>query len=157
MLQNKFHAVQVKDGWIKLGYSEKGLKECGFPSKSDKRFVAIKNPKYIVKLSKDITKYFSGQKVDFKCSFDLEDFSVFEKAVWKATKLIPYGKKISYGELSKRLGKPKAARAVGNALGKNPVPIVIPCHRVIKSDGSLGGFSGGLGWKKRLLDMEQSQ
>ena len=78
----------------------------------------------------------------------------FQRMVWSALTTIPYGETVSYGELARRLGRPAATRAVGAANGRNPIPIVIPCHRVIGSDGSLTGFGGGLAIKRRLLDLE---
>ena len=80
--------------------------------------------------------------------------SVFEKKVWNATRSISYGKTLCYGGIAETCGNPGAGRAVGNALGKNPVIIIVPCHRVIKSDGSIGGFSAGPGLKKKLLELE---
>ena len=80
--------------------------------------------------------------------------SVFEKKVWNAARSIPYGKTLSHGGIAEICGNPGAGRAVGNALGKNPVIIIVPCHRVIKSDGSPGGFSAGPGLKKKLLSIE---
>ena len=80
--------------------------------------------------------------------------SVFEKKVWNAARNIPYGETLSYGDIAGICGNPNAGRAVGNALGKNPVIIIVPCHRVIKSDGSIGGFSAGQGLKKKLLSIE---
>jgi methylated-DNA-[protein]-cysteine S-methyltransferase len=79
---------------------------------------------------------------------------VFQRSVWRSLSEIPYGVTISYGELAARVGKPKASRAVGQANGKNPLPIVIPCHRVISGDGSLGGFGGGSQTKITLLAIE---
>ena len=90
-----------------------------------------------------------------KCTIDLSSYTDFEISVLKETRKIPYGKTKTYSDIAKAIGKPKAARAVGNALGKNRTPILIPCHRVIKSDGSLGGFSMGLEWKRRLLKLER--
>lgn len=80
--------------------------------------------------------------------------SVFEKKVWNTARKIPYGQTFGYGEIAGICGNPDAGRAVGNALGKNPVLIIVPCHRVIKSDGSIGGFSAGPGLKKKLLELE---
>jgi methylated-DNA-[protein]-cysteine S-methyltransferase len=81
--------------------------------------------------------------------------SDFQLGVWAQLRCIPYGATISYGELAQRVGDPSAARAVGAANGRNPLPIVVPCHRVIGADGSLTGFGGGLATKKFLLDHEQ--
>ena len=76
--------------------------------------------------------------------------------MWEATARIPYGQLRSYGWIANEIGRPRAARAVGNALGSNRLPIIIPCHRVVSYDGSLGGFSGGLHWKEELLELEES-
>ena len=89
--------------------------------------------------------------------FDFEKASSFDQKVWKALLKVPYGTVVSYKELARRIGKPKAARAVGGAVGRNPIPFLIPCHRVIASDGSLGGFSLGLDLKKKLLAHESGQ
>ncbi len=81
-------------------------------------------------------------------------YTQFQKAVWRATAGIPYGETRSYAWVAKRIGNPRAVRAVGQALGANPVPIIIPCHRVIGSSGKLCGFAGGLALKQRLLELE---
>ncbi len=89
--------------------------------------------------------------------FEKRERSRFDRRVWDATRRVPYGTLVSYGTLASRLGVPGAARAVGNALGRNPVPIVVPCHRVIHGDRSIGGFSSGLRWKRFLLELERGQ
>jgi len=99
--------------------------------------------------------YFSGAAVSFKeIPLDLVSGTPFQQAVWRAATAIPYGECVSYGELAQRIGKPGAARAVGSALGANPVCLVVPCHRVLAANGNLGGFSAGLHWKRRLLNLE---
>jgi len=100
--------------------------------------------------------YFSGQKVDFQDTLDYSGFTSFQRGVWEAARRIPYGQTRSYGWVAQLIGKPNAARAVGQALGKNPFPIIVPCHRVLARDGSLGGFSGGLETKKSLLALERA-
>ena len=93
-------------------------------------------------------------------TFDLRlapEGTPFQQSVWNELCGIPYGETISYGELAKRVGNPKASRAVGAANGQNPIPIIIPCHRVIGSDGKLTGFGGGLPIKEKLLALEQRQ
>ena len=85
---------------------------------------------------------------------DLEDNTPFQMKVWQALRAIPYGRVRSYGWVARKIGKPRAARAVGSACGANPVPLLVPCHRVVAGDGSLGGFSGGLLNKRRLLKLE---
>jgi methylated-DNA-[protein]-cysteine S-methyltransferase len=98
--------------------------------------------------------YFRGELTQF----DLElkpGGTQFQKKVWQELVKIPYGETISYGELAGRIGNPNASRAVGSANGKNPISIIIPCHRVIGKNGSLTGFGGGLGVKQTLLDLEK--
>jgi len=85
---------------------------------------------------------------------DLAAGTRFQQTVWKALRQIPYGETRTYGALATMIGRPQAARAVGQACGANPVPILVPCHRVQAAGGRLGGFSGGLGWKRRLLARE---
>lgn len=101
-----------------------------------------------------VLAYFNGIPVDFECSVELEGASDFEKAVWAAAREVGYGRITSYGSIARRISIPTGARAVGRALGRNRVPLIIPCHRIIRSDGSLGGFADGLDWKQRLLRIE---
>jgi len=105
---------------------------------------------------RQLRAYFAGRLT----AFDLPvapDGTSFQKIVWQELKRIPYGDVISYGELASRIGKPKASRAVGAANGANPIPIVIPCHRVIGSNGKLTGYGGGLPIKEKLLILERSR
>jgi len=107
-------------------------------------------------VARDLARYFSGESVDFGgYDVDLSGYTEFEREVYAATRRIPPGEVRTYGDIARVIGKPGASRAVGNALGKNPACIVIPCHRVVASDG-LGGFTGGLAWKRRLLHLEGS-
>lgn len=100
--------------------------------------------------------YFTGEFVDFSfVCIDLSSFTPFQRRVWSAIRKIKYGEVKSYGWVARQINQPNASRAVGQTLGRNPMPIIIPCHRVIKSDGTLGGFGHGLGWKNRLLNLEQ--
>jgi len=98
-------------------------------------------------------EYFAGQRTTFDLPLEAMG-SVFEHRVWKALRSIPYGTTTSYGDLAKRLGDPSATRAVGSANGKNPIPIIIPCHRVVGANGDLTGFGGGLDRKRWLLEHE---
>ena len=102
---------------------------------------------------RQLREYFSGRRRDFDLPLAFAG-TAFQKSVWRQLQEIPYGETISYGELAKRVGNPKASRAVGSANGKNPIPIVVPCHRVIAAGGKLGGFGGGLPTKQSLLDLE---
>ena len=100
--------------------------------------------------------YFDRQLKDFDLPLSLEG-TEFQLCVWRSLRTIPYGETISYAQLAKRIGKTNAVRAVGLANGSNPVPIIIPCHRVVGSNGSLTGFGGGLPIKKKLLALEGRQ
>ena len=103
---------------------------------------------------RQLREYFAGKRTRFDLPLAPKG-TEFQRAVWRQLQDIPYGETISYGELARRVGNPKAARAVGSANGANPLPIVIPCHRVIAGDGSIGGFGGGLPTKEILLALEQ--
>ena len=108
------------------------------------------------KAIRQLNEYFAGARKEFSLEL-IPEGTDFQKSVWSELQRIPYGQTISYKELAKRIGKPKAVRAVGAANGANPIPIIIPCHRVIGNDGSLTGFGGGLPLKKRLLQLESRQ
>lgn len=99
--------------------------------------------------------YFAGSRQDFDLSLDLRGTD-FQRTVWRELMRIPFGTTISYGELARRIGHPAASRAVGAANGANPIPIIVPCHRVIGSSGKLTGFGGGLETKKWLLAWERA-
>lgn len=105
-------------------------------------------------LKKELREYFEGGREEFTQDIEIQKGTEFDKEVWLALKEIPYGETRTYKWLAERLGKPNAARAVGQSLGRNPIPILIPCHRIIESDGSLGGYSCGVDIKRRLLDIE---
>jgi len=104
------------------------------------------------KCRKEINEYLEGKRKKFSIPFIFEG-TEFQKKVWKEMIKIPYGETVSYGVLSKKIGKPKAYRAVANACGANKIPIIIPCHRVVASDG-IGGYSSGVMIKKKLLQIE---
>jgi methylated-DNA-[protein]-cysteine S-methyltransferase len=101
-------------------------------------------------------EYFAGKRTTFDLPLDLHGVggTEFQRRVWAALTEIPYGETISYGELARRIGQPTAVRAVGLANGRNPLPIIVPCHRVIGANGSLTGFGGGIDRKRALLDLE---
>jgi len=98
--------------------------------------------------------YFAGQRTSFDLPLDLRAGTAFQQSVWDALLAIPRGGTTSYGELARRLGKPQAARAIGAAVGRNPVSIVVPCHRVLGTDGTLTGYAGGIERKTALLQLE---
>jgi methylated-DNA-[protein]-cysteine S-methyltransferase len=101
-----------------------------------------------------LAAYFAGQRRAFDLPLDTSSGTAFQQAVWQALRTLPYGSTASYLEIAQQIGKPGAVRAVGAANGRNPISIVIPCHRVIASSGALTGYAGGLNNKKALLAME---
>ena len=105
---------------------------------------------------RELDAYFVKRLTAFSTPYDIRHLPGFTRSVLELTAKIPYGEVRSYEWVARKLGKPKAARAVGNALARNPVPIMIPCHRVVRSDGTIGGFALGSGWKKRLLALEKN-
>lgn len=105
-------------------------------------------------LKKQLYEYFDGTRRDFDLEYELCGTD-FEKKVWQLLAEIPYGATVSYGEIAERLGNPKASRAVGNAAGKNNLLILVPCHRVVRGNGSLGGFSAGIDNKIKLQKLEK--
>lgn len=110
--------------------------------------------KILDEVEKQLDEYFQGKRQVFHVPLEMEG-TAFQKTVWRALRKIPYGKTSSYGELAKRIGSPKASRAVGAANGRNPISIIVPCHRVIGSKGDLTGFGGGLQRKETLLNLER--
>jgi O-6-methylguanine DNA methyltransferase len=106
-------------------------------------------------LHTQLKRYFTGEPVRFRVPLDLSTGTAFQRKVWRVLQQIPYGQTRSYAWVARQIGSPRATRAVGIACGANPVPILVPCHRVVRSDGSLGGFSAGVGWKARLLALER--
>jgi methylated-DNA-[protein]-cysteine S-methyltransferase len=103
-----------------------------------------------------LEEYFAGKRTSFDVPLAPEG-APFEREVWRALEEIPYGETVSYGEIARRVGQPTAARAVGTANGRNPIAVIVPCHRVIGADGSLTGYGGGLERKRLLLELERGQ
>jgi len=156
-------------GWMGILGSQDGLRRLVLPQPSPEQiwhllseFVLkwhnqiVSEPKtnYFADLPERIRHYLCGEPISFPDRLDLSRASSFQRRVWEVTQSIPYGKTRTYAWVADKLGMPKAARAVGRALASNPLPIIIPCHRVICSNGDLGGFSGGEVWKQRLLEIE---
>ena len=114
------------------------------------------DPTALPRFRRQVVDYFAGKQIVFDVSIDLSDLPPFRAEVLEACRLIPHGTTASYADLARAVGRPGAARAVGSAMATNPVPLVIPCHRVIRSDGSFGGFSSprGVQQKKALLALE---
>jgi methylated-DNA-[protein]-cysteine S-methyltransferase len=113
----------------------------------------VEDPTRTAGLSRQLAEYFAGERREFDLTLAPEG-TPFERSVWDELRRIPFGETRSYGEIARAIGRPSASRAVGRANGANPIPIVVPCHRVIGADGSLTGFGGGLEAKSRLLEIE---
>lgn len=165
MSNTRYRIVKTKDGFVGLVATPQGLRrviqlaprEAMIRSEIAGEFpYAIEDRRLLPDLAVAVRRYLGGRRVDFDVRFDLTDHREFDIDVWTACQRVPYGQTRSYKSLAERIGRPGAARAVGSAMGRNPCPIVVPCHRVVKSDGSLGGYSGrgGLDLKRRLLDLE---
>ncbi len=113
-----------------------------------------KTDKVLLQCRKELKEYFGGRRQKFSVAISPQGTD-FQRIIWREMLRVPYGKTISYSELSKRIGKPKAMRATGSACGRNPIVILIPCHRIIASGSGIGGYSGGLEKKRWLLEHEK--
>ncbi|HEX8052180.1 MAG TPA: methylated-DNA--[protein]-cysteine S-methyltransferase [Thermoleophilaceae bacterium] len=127
-----------------------------FPGRIGRLGDATRDPGAFAEPVRQLDEYFAGERSEFRLDVVL-DGTDFERAVWRELLKIPYGETRSYGALARAVGQPDEARAVGTAVGRTPVPIVVPCHRVVGSDGSLTGYGGGLDRKRSLLDLEAGQ
>lgn len=133
-----------------------GVSEAEFLGGLDLRARTENNPDALALVIAQLREYFAGTRSRFDVPVDLSQMTPFQRNVLHAAEAIPAGKVLTYGQIAQDIGKPRASRAVGQALGSNPVPIIVPCHRVVGSDGSMTGYSGGGGVasKKWLLHME---
>lgn len=109
--------------------------------------------KHLTETAKQLDEYFAGKRVEFDVALDLSG-TTFQRSVWDELSRIPFGKSVSYAQHAQKLGNPKALRAVGSAIGKNPISIIVPCHRVIGTSGAITGYAGGLERKQFLLTLE---
>lgn len=145
-------------GALRLAATDEGLAAVLFPNQKDaafpKRGGSAKAQAHLARALKALDLYFEGSKKDFTGLTLAAAGTPFQKSVWNALARIPFGETRSYADIAKAIGNPKGVRAVGLANGRNPIPIIVPCHRVIGADGSLTGFGGGLPAKKWLLEFE---
>lgn len=156
-------------GWVGVIGSPEGLRRLTLPQASPERVWRVFDGSsakwhdpvlseargdYFGDLPDRIRDYLDGKRVSFADKLDLARASSFQRGVWQTTKSIPYGETRSYAWVAGEVGSPRAARAVGQAMARNPLPMVIPCHRVVGSDGSLVGFGGGIELKRCLLQLE---
>jgi len=161
-----FALFETSLGWMGVVGSTYGLKRVILPQESKEAILCqVINYGCVAEdqdmalfgdLPHRLKLYLKGGLVNFPDRLDLGKTTRFQQTVWRLVRTIPYGETRSYGWVASHLGLPKAARTVGQALGRNPLPIIIPCHRVISSDGRLGGFGGGLELKESLLRLERA-
>ncbi len=159
----KYITFNTDMGWVGVLGSAEGLLGTILPQRSapearqilgDSVNRATWSPSLFDDLVERLTVYFSGHKATFPDELDLSGATPFQREVWETTRLIPYGETRSYLWVAKQIKRPGAVRAVGQALGRNPLPIIVPCHRVVAGDGRLGGFRGGVEVKRHLLWLE---
>lgn len=142
--------IETPLGLIRIEASDRGLTEISFKQSIEGKQMTNK---HVDAAAEQLMAFFKGERQEFQLTYDIEGTD-FRMRVWNELQKIPYGSTISYKELAVRVGNPKAVRAVGGANNKNPLGIVIPCHRVIGADGSLVGYAEGTDKKKWLLDLE---
>lgn len=148
--------IHTKLGAFRVQFSSRGLARLEFCKDGDSLPISKRLAKSLpYDLARKLHQYAEGKPVHWEIPVDLSTGTIFQRKVWHALTKIPYGETRSYGWIAKQIGKPKASRAVGAACGANPVPVIVPCHRVIAGDGSIGGFGGGLPMKRRLLALER--
>ena len=159
-----FYAIfATRLGWMGVLGSTAGLRRVVLPQTSPETVLRSLSqgstpidldPSFLGDLPDRLSRYLRGERVSFHDPLDLSGATSFQRAVWRVTSTIPYGETRSYAWVARQMEMPGAARAVGQALARNPLPMVIPCHRVIGSSGNLRGFSGGLEKKRYLLEIE---
>jgi len=160
-----YMVLETRLGWLGLLASTKGLRRVVLPQAAPEAVLeelgdflpqACQSEEVFGDLPHRLRQYFEGKRVEFPDLIDLTEATSFQKRVWEKVRSIPYGETRSYARVAREIGQPHAFRAVGQALRRNPLPIIIPCHRVLGRDGQLVGFGGreGLELKKKLLQLE---
>lgn len=143
--------ISTKLGPVGLTFSERGVTGVTFRRQAS---TPKKTPAFVRTAAQQLQQFAAGKLVRFTVPLDLSAGTTFQQAVWRTLQKIPRGETRTYAWVARQIGKPNAARAVGGACGANPVPLLVPCHRVVASGGGLGGFSLGLPLKRRLLALE---
>lgn len=160
-----WHAFETPFGRTYAAATPRGLVEITWRETDDDAFVSsledrlpghvvIRDAERLAEVERQLDEYFRGARTRFDLPVDLGALTAFQRRVLREARRLGHGEVVPYAELARRVGRPEAYRAVGNALGRNPVPIVVPCHRVIRSDGSLGGYGGGREYKRALFRIE---
>jgi methylated-DNA-[protein]-cysteine S-methyltransferase len=163
LLDVAYDLVDSPIGQLLVAVTDHGLCEISYdpePEREEEQLARVfgvrvlRSPKPTDKARRQLDEYFAGKRKDFELALDLRLAREFGRAVLEELARVPYGELTTYGALAARAGRPRAARAVGTVMNRNPVPIVLPCHRVVGSTGSLVGYAGGLDRKRTLLELE---
>ncbi|MCR3922765.1 MAG: MGMT family protein [Firmicutes bacterium] len=153
-----WRGVETAAGEVAVAFTERGLYAVELPGFHPGRYAAVGDgdPAWVRMLTRNLRDYLTGKCVHYRCPMDDSGYPPFFQRVLRAASTIPYGEWRSYRWLALEADSPLAVRAAGQAMARNRTPLVVPCHRVLRSDGSLGGFGYGLSWKKRLLQLEDA-
>jgi methylated-DNA-[protein]-cysteine S-methyltransferase len=151
----RWDVVDTPIGPLTLEAGPDGLTALHFPGRAPTLDGRDRDPEALASAATQLREYFAGERHTFDLRLDLHG-TPLQRAVWERLQAIPYSKTTTYRTLASELGRPAAVRAIGAAVGRTPVPIVVPCHRVIGSDGSLTGYGGGIDRKRALLELESS-
>ena len=154
--------IETPEGSFAAHFSDKGLVRLDFPekhrfsrpSRTSARQIDPRLRKWVTLTEQALHKTLAGKRSKILPPVDFPQGTPFQRQVWAALQTIPIGETRSYGQIAAVIGRPKAVRAVGQACGANPIPVLVPCHRVLASGGRIGGFSAGLQWKRKLLARE---
>jgi methylated-DNA-[protein]-cysteine S-methyltransferase len=165
LLDVTYDVADTPIGPLLLAVSDRGLCRISFDPEPDREteqlardfgLRVLRAPRRLDPVKRELDEYFAGHRRSFDLDVDLQGRSDFSRAVLEQLSRVPYGEVTTYGSLAARSGRPRAARAVGMIMNRNPIPIVLPCHRVVGSTGSLVGYGGGLERKRLLLDLEHA-
>ena len=163
LLDAAYDVADTPVGPLLVAVTEAGIRRIGFDPDLDRDLDrlardaglrVLRVPRRLDRVKRQLDEYFSGRRREFELEVDLAAVAPFQRAALTELARVPFGQVTSYGSLAARIGKPRAARAVGGAMNRNPIPIVLPCHRVVGSTGSLVGYGGGLDRKRALLALE---
>jgi methylated-DNA-[protein]-cysteine S-methyltransferase len=164
LLDVAYTEIDSPVGRLLVAATPRGLVRVTFPVEEPEKVLeqlaasvsprVLESPARLDDVRRELDRYFEGRQRDFDLPLDWQLTRGFYRKVLRATARIPYGQTRSYTEMAKRAGSPRAVRATGTALGSNPLPIIVPCHRVLRSGGALGGYGGGLEVKQALLELE---
>ena len=165
-MRHRLTVFQTGWGWVGLAASDRGLAGLVLPKPTHESALSALRVGWpageeadegvFSEIIDQVRRYVAGVPVEFDVPLDWSGHTPFLREVWRVTQSIPYGETWTYAQLAEAVGRPRAYRAVGRAMAVNPIPLIVPCHRVLRSDGGLGGYGGGLDLKARLLEMERA-